>query len=223
MLKPKKKITRQELKEDKLVKTTLQIKNYLEENNKLVMYIIVGILAAVLIITWYRFSSQKASQEANAQLGIAQIDFTNANYDKAISRLRNLIQEYNSTPEAKQALFLLANIYFQYEDYRQAKEYFEKFVDTYSGSDILLSSGYAGLAACYETEKNFKEAGRLYEKAGKTASEFIESENYYYLAGICYKKAGDRSKAKEQFETLINDSKSGKRTKDAESQLLLLQ
>jgi tetratricopeptide (TPR) repeat protein len=223
MLKPKKKITRQDLKEDKLVKTTLQVKTYLEENNKQVLYFVLGVFAIVLIIMWYRYSSQKTSQEAEAQLGMAQIEFNNANYERAANRLRNLIQQYKGTGEAKQGLFLLANIYYQYEDYKQAREYFKEFVDTYSGSDILLASGYAGLAACYENEKNFTEAGRLYEKAAKIAREFVESDNYFYLAGICYKKAGDLPKAKQQFETLVNESKSGKRSKDAETQLMLLQ
>ncbi len=223
MLKPKRKITRQELKEDKLVKTTLQVKNYFEENNQQVFYIVAGVFVVILLIMWYRHSSQKTSQEASAQLGIAQIEFTNANYENATSRLQNLIKNYGGTAEAKQGLFLLANIYYQYKDFPKAKDYFRQFVDSYSGSDILLASGYAGLAACFETEHNFAEAAKLYEKAAKIAGEFIESDNYYYLAGICYKKAGEIKKAKEQFKMLVDESRSGQRTKDAEAQLLVLQ
>jgi tetratricopeptide (TPR) repeat protein len=223
MLKPKRKITRQELKEDKLVKTTLQVKTYLEENNKQVFYIVAGLFAVILIIMWYRYSSQKSSQEASAQLGIAQIEFTNANYDKATRRLQNLIQNYSGTTEAKQGLFLLANIYYQYNDFKLARDYFKEFTDTYSGSNILLASGYAGLAACYETESDFTEAGSLYEKAANIAREFIESDNYHYLAGLCYKKAGKIDQAREQFKELVEGSKSGQRSKDAETQLLVLQ
>lgn len=223
MLKPKRKITRQELKEDKLVKTTLQVKNYFDENNQLIFYVVAGIIVIVLLIMWYRHSSQKTSQEASAQLGIAQIEFTNANYENATNRLQNLIQNYGETAEGQQGLFLLANIYYQYRDYTKAKDYFKRFVDSYSGSNILLASGYAGLAACYETELNFAEAGNLYEKAAKIAGDFIEADDYAYLSGICYKKAGEIGQAKKQFKKLMDDSKPGQRTKDAETQLLVLQ
>ena len=223
MLKPKRKITKQNLKEDKLVKTTLQVKNYLEENSKQVFYFVSGVLLVILIIMWYRYYSQKTNEEAIAQLGMAQIEFTNGNYDKATKRLLTLIQEYNNTIEAEQGMFLLANIYYQQNNFPQARQYFKEFVDSYSGSPILLASGYAGLAACYETENNFTEAGRFYEKAAREAGEFIEADEYCFLAGICYKKAGETNKAKKQFESLIKESKSGNRSKDAESQLMLLQ
>ena len=223
MLKPKRKITRHELKEDKLVKTTLQVKNYFEENSQQVFFVVAGLFVIILLIMWYRHTSQKTSQEASALLGIAQIEFTNGNYENATSRLQNLIQNFNGTAEGQQGLFLLANIYYQYRDYTKAKDYFEQFIDSYSGSDILLASGYAGLAACYETEHNFAKAANLYEKASKIAGDFIEADNYAYLSGICYKKAGDIEQAKEQFKKLADESKSGQRTKDAETQLLVLQ
>jgi tetratricopeptide (TPR) repeat protein len=223
MLKPKRKITRQELKEDKLVKTTLQIKNYFEEHNQQLFYILAGLLIIILLIMWYRHSNQKTSQEASAQLGIAQIEFTNANYENATNRLQNLIKDYSGTDEAKQGLFLLANIYYQYRDYTKARDYFKQFVDSYSGSNILLASGYAGLAACHETEHNFTEAGKLYEQAAKIAGDFIEADDYAYLAGICFKKAGEIDQAKKQFKKLVDESKPGQRTKDAETQLLALQ
>jgi TolA-binding protein len=223
MLKPKKKITRQELKEDKLVKTTLQVKNYLEENSKQVTYAVLIIFVFVLVIIWYRYDSQKSSLAANEQLGMAQIEFTNGNYTKATSRLLQLIQNYESTPEAQQGMFLLANIYYQQSEYTQARDYFKQFIDAYSGSSILLASGYAGLAACYETENNYAEAARLYEKAADEAGKFTDADEYFYLAGICYKKAGDQVKAREQFEILTGEHADGLRAKDAETQLLLLQ
>jgi len=49
MLKPKKKITKKELKEDKFVKYTLQAKTYLDENSKQVFYMVAGILGVALI------------------------------------------------------------------------------------------------------------------------------------------------------------------------------
>jgi tetratricopeptide (TPR) repeat protein len=222
MLKPKRKITKQELKQDKLVKTTLQVKTYFEENYKQVSYVVMGVFIVFAIIILYRYFSQKSGDAANAQLGMAQIEFTNSNYERASARLLRLIQDYPGTDAAHQGMFLLANIYFQQQNYKEAKDNYSEFIDSYSGSDILLASGYAGLAACLETENNFAEAAKQYEKAGKIAKEFVESDHYNYLAGICYKKAGEIEKAKERFESLTKDSKASV-AKDAEMQLILLQ
>ena len=222
MLKPKKKITKKELKEDKFVKFTLQAKTFLDENYKQAFYMVAGIFAIVLLIIIYVYVHNANVEEAQAQLGIAQVEYSNLNYDKAIARLEGLIESYSSTNEAEQGMFLLANIFYQREKYEESKNYFEQFVDSYSGSDILLASGVAGLAACYEKENMYLEAAETYSKAASTAPDFVEADNYLYLAGICYNKAGDTLKAIEKFENLVENNLTNKRLNDAKAQLMKL-
>jgi len=222
MLKPKKKITKQDLKEDKFVKFTLQAKTYLDENSKQVFYMVSGILAVILIIIVFVYVHNTNVEEASAQLGIAQVEYSNLNYDRAISRLEKLIENYSSTGEADQGMFLLANILYQKDRFEESKKYFEQFVDSYSGSDILLASGIAGLAACYEKESMFSEAAETYAKAAATAPDFVEADNYIYLSGICFNKAGNMSMAIEKFEYLVENNVTTKRVNDAKAQLLKL-
>jgi len=222
MLKPKKKMTKHNLKEDKFVKTTLQMKTYLDENSSKVMSAVFGIVIIIVIVIIIRHTSQQTREEATGQLGIAQIEFNNANYTKASSRLLRLIEDYDGTEEAEQGMFLLANIYFQQYKYDKASSYFEEFINSYSRSELLLASGYAGLAACREIEKKYEDAADLYKNAANIAADFTESDNYSYLAGICFKKADLIEKAKSQFENIMENSKSPDRKKDAESQLVML-
>ena len=106
--------------------------------------------------------------------------------------------------------------------YSEAELYFQEFIDSYSGSNILLASGYAGLAACREIDKDYLYAADLYERAANTAPDYIEYHNFLYLSGLCYKKAGDVEKASEIFKSIIDDSPTGQRVRDAEAQLVLL-
>ena len=62
------------------------------------------------------------------------------------------------------------------------------------------------------------EAGCRYRPIG----DFPESDNYTYLAGICYKKIGKNDQAKNQFQKIIQNSDTGSRVKDAELELVLL-
>ena len=222
MLKPKKKITKKDLKEDKFVKFTLQAKSYLDENSKQVFYMVSGILIVVILIIVFVYAHNENVEEARGQLGIAQVEYSNLNYDRAVKRLEKLIENYSGTDEADQGMFLLANVLYQKEKYDEAKAYFEQFVDSYSGSKILLASGIAGLAACYEQEENFLEAAETYSKAASTAPDFVEADNYLYLAGICFNKAGDIDKAIEKFEFLVENNITSKRVNDAKAQLVKL-
>jgi tetratricopeptide (TPR) repeat protein len=222
MLKPKKKITKQDLKEDKFVKFTLQTKSYVDENYQKIMRIALGVGAIIILLVFYYYNSQETNKEANSQLGIAEIEYTNGNLLKASERLVRLIDEYDGTESADQGMFLLANIYFQQKKYEDARIYFDKFINAYSGSNILLASGYAGLAACEEVDDNLLEAANLYEKAADLAPDFPESDNYYYLSAIGYKEAGDLNKARSIFELLVSESKTSQRVKDAETQLVLM-
>ena len=133
-----------------------------------------------------------------------------------------LIEEYGGTDEGQQGMLILANIYYQQKKYDDAEIYFQEFVDSYSGSDILLSSGYAGLAACQEINDNYMAAAELYETAAKTAPDYIESDNFMYLSGICYLKADDDETARQIFKKIIDTSKTNQRVKDAEAQLVML-
>lgn len=223
MLKPKKRIHKQDLKEDKFVKFSLQAKSYLDENyQKLSRYALV-VAGLVIIVLFFYYNAKQSSQEANSQLGIAQIEFANGNLAKANERLVRLIDEFNGTDAAEQGMFLLANIYFQQKKYDDARLYFENFIDNYSGSHILLASGYAGLAACEETVKNYTRAAELYEKAAKMAPDFPASDRQFYLAALCYKKAGDLEKAKQILSQLAEEAKSESQMKEAEAQLVLIE
>ena len=222
MLKPKKKMSKQDLKEDKFVKFSLQAKSYLDENYQKLSRYVLGAAGLALIFLFFYYNSQQNAEQANSQLGIAQIEFANGNLTNSQERLVRLIEEYGSTGAAEQGMFLLANIYYQQKKYDDARRYFEQFIDAYSGSNILLSSGYAGLAACEEINKNYTRAAELYEQAGEMTPDFPESDNHYFMAGLCYKKAGDWEKSKKIFADLAKDGKTDMRKQQAETQLVLL-
>ena len=222
MLKPKKKIRKHDLKEDKFVKAALQAKTYYDENFRQVMWVVGVTFAVIVIFIIYNYVSKQKREEAKAQLGIAQIEYSNSNYLQATERLLRLIDEYDGTDEAAQSMFLLANIYYQQEEYADAQSYFEKFVDSYSGSNILLASGYSGFASCLVLDKKYEQAAELYQRAADLAGDFPEADNYTYLAGVCYKKSGQKDQAKSQFQKIIKKSETGSRVKDAEFELVLL-
>lgn len=212
---------KKEVKEDKFVKMSMQAKNIVEENYSTVLSVVAGIFIVIAGISFLSYINTEKSEKANALLGQAQLEFQNYNYTKARQFIDRLLEEYDGKNAAAQGQFLLANLDFQDGKYEDAKENFYEFINSYSDSEILLASGYAGYAACLEHEGNIEEAAEYYEKAWKKAPGFVEAANYIYLAGINYAVFGNTDKAAELFQVIIDDFEDSERLKDAKAQLIL--
>ncbi len=222
MLKPRKKLTKKEIKEDKFVKTALQTRAFIEDNYRQVSIITGAVFGIIILIMVYTYFQRQSSEKSSAILGQAQLEYQNMNYTKAKQFLNRLLDEYSGTEAADQGMFLLANLFYQENNIEQAKQLYSEFIDSYGGSEILMASGYAGYAACLEKEERFEEAAEYYLKASKKAPEFVEAPNYLYLAGKNYLAAELPEEAKDTFQTIIKKYEDSDRFNDAKSQLILL-
>jgi len=222
MLKPQRKMKKKEIKEDKFVKFTLETKSYIEENSKQVMMVAGGVFGIIILIMLYVYIHSGTITTATTLYGKATVEYQAMNYSKAKAFLLDLTDEFEGTDAATQGMFLLGNIYFKEKNIADAKKYFQDFIDSYSDEDILLASGYAGLAACYATEKDYESAADFYQKAYKTMPEIPEAADYLYLAGLNYRKAGNIEKAKEAFQKVSEEFKDSSRSFDAQEELVLL-
>ena len=222
MLKPKKKLTKKEIKEDKFVQATMQAKAYVEENYQKVLGIVAGIFAVFLLIMVISYYRTQKEEKSNTLLGEAQLEFQNLNYSKAKAMLNRLMEEYSGTNAAEEGKFLMANLYYREGKYSEAKEYFSDFLNNYDESEILVASAIAGYAACLAAEGNYAEAADEYRKAQEKAPEFVEAPNYLYLAGINYQKANQPEQAQEMFQQVVENYKDSSRYNDAKAQLIFL-
>jgi tetratricopeptide (TPR) repeat protein len=221
MLKPRKKMTKKEIKEDKFVEVALNARAYVEDNYKRVSIIVIAIFGVIVLIMGYRYVHQMNEEKSSALLGQAQLEYQNLNYPKAKEFINRLIEEYSGTDAADQGQFLLANLYFQEGNIEEAKMNFKEFIDSYGGSNILIASGIAGYAACLEKEGNYSEAAEYYERAQKKSPDFVEAANYLYLAGLNYMADGNNEKASEMFQKIVNDYESSNRKDDAQAKLII--
>jgi len=225
MLKPRKKSafqTKKEIKEDRFVGGVLEAKAYMEDNYKQVSGVVVAIMAVVLIIMGYSYVKKQSNMEATTLFGKAQVEFQNYNYGKAKQYLLDLREQYGNPEQGQQGVLFLANLHFQEDNFTDAKELYNEFLDSYGDSEILLSSGHAGIAACLEIEKDYAEAANHYMKAQNIAPEFVEAANYLYLAGKNYIKAGENDEAESAFQKIVEDYENSKMKFETESQLILL-
>jgi len=210
MLTKKKKLSRREIKEDKLVSTYYKAYGYFEENkSRILMY--AGVLAAVaLAVILYINNRNENNNIAGLQLSRVMSIYDTGSYLEAIEGrqgtdiigLKKIVEEYGSTENGEIAKIYLANSYSFLGKLDDAVKYYED----YGGSnDIHKATALSGEAGYYASKNEYEKAADLYRQASLVSEENVLNPEYMLQAGINYLKAGDTEKAKELFETIKKD------------------
>ncbi len=223
MLKPQKKLTKKELKEDKFVKTAMETRAFIEDNIKQVSIVTGIVFGLFILIMIYSYVHSQTKEQSFTLLGEAQIEFQNMNYSKTKALLNRLEDEYAGTEASEQGLFLLGNLEYQQGNIEQAAEAYQSFINSYDGSEILLAAGYAGYAACMEKQGKYEEAAQYYVKAKEAAPDFVEAPNYLYLAALNAISANKLDQAKNYLQQVTQNYKDSERLFDAKEKLAYLE
>jgi TolA-binding protein len=200
MLRPRKKITRKEMKEDPLVTYYVRVQKFMQNYSKQVNIGLIAIVAIVVIGIFVIRSKKKADIIANGKLGIAEQYYAAMNYTRAIDELKAIIMTYSGTYAAGRATFYLANVYFEQNDFDNAEKYYQMYLDDYGTNRLLSASSMAGNAACLESRNQYDDAAVIYEKAGKKYSDLSQAPYYLKDASRCYLLAGDNESGKSVLE-----------------------
>lgn len=212
MLTKQKKLSRKEIKQDKLVELYYKSQNFFEENkNKILMYAgaVAVVIIAIVLYTNYR-SGQ--NEEAGTHLAKvmdlydmgAYLEAVEGVQNKNIIGLKKIVQDYGSTENGEIAKIYLANSYAGLGKTDEALKYYED----YSGSiDIFQAAALAGRAGIKSAEGNYKEAAELYLKASRVSKTNVLNPDYMLQASINFIEAGEKDEAKNILQTIKTDYK----------------
>jgi len=204
MLKPKKRITRQQIKEDKLITFTTKVTDYYRRNSRNVIAG-AGILVVLIVVVFFYFNSHaQAENEATYDLTMAKIEIGQRNYDAAAQKLTVIIDTYGGTKTAGDALFFLGNVRLSTQEWESAITEFQQYLDKYGKDHMLTAGAIAGIGFAYEQEQKFPEAAEYYMKAATNYPHEFNAPQYLLDAGRCYGLGGNPVKAREAFQSIID-------------------
>ncbi|MBU1100533.1 MAG: hypothetical protein KKA84_09030 [Bacteroidetes bacterium] len=207
MLAKKKKLSKKDIKEDKLVTSFFQVQQFIEEHQK---KLLIGVAAVVVIFVIAVIYTNKVEQDnlaATTQLSRIMDVYNSGSYQEAIDGrpgtnlvgLKSIVEEYGSSEQGQNAKIMLANAHYYLGDIEVAKEYF----GSYSGKNPLFKgSALAGLAACKEAVGEFEDAADLYMDAANITTENPMNADYLLKAGLNLNKVNKFEEAKELFESI---------------------
>lgn len=208
----RKKFSKKQIKEDKLVTSYYNALNFFQANQSKIL-IGVGIVA-VLIVAVILFSNKRSSNNVTAAGLMAKVIplYEASNYKDAIDGqkaanivgLKKIVDDYGSTETGESAKIYLANSYVMIGNDQAA---FDAY-DSYSGSNQLFkSTALAGKAGCLEAKNEFEKAVDLYKDAAKISKYNPSNPEYLLKAAISLIKVGKKEEAKSLLDSIKKDYK----------------
>jgi tetratricopeptide (TPR) repeat protein len=210
MLRPSKKITKRELKQDALISSYAKMRTYYEDNQKTIKPAVAVLVVACIAVIVYVNNRNANNERALLELGKVFELYDQSQYQQAmdgipernIVGLRSIVDNYGSSPAGELARFYLANSYFQLGKYDEALAEFEDFSPT---GPLLTISRFSGMAACYEAKGNYEDAAVYFEKAGVFDSKSADAAENLNNAARNYGLAGKKERALELYKKLKKD------------------
>jgi len=206
---------------------------FVEKNYKILIVAVLVILAIVGGSLYYRHYMEVKSQEASLQLsrildyynsGDIQTAYNGSNTitirNEKLMGLRAIAEEYEGTVSGYTAAFYAGCAADKLGKNAEAKEFFEDAAD--SESEVVKTGALAGLAICYEKEKNFDKAAELYLESATVAIEDNVKSRYTYFAGLAYENAGKKDKAIEIYREILEKYKKSTFVSFAKASLIRL-
>lgn len=203
MLRPKKHITRQKIKEDKFVTETLKAVNWLKKNQRKITAGAV-IAALGLLVLWGAVSARRAGERESSLLTLQGGYLLEAgNLMEARTLLLQAAEEYGNVPSAGRATFMLGQVYFRLGSIDSSRIYYMRYLKEFGRNSMMKAAATAGLAACLDQQENYLAAAEEYESAAREYSDHPQTASYLLQAGRCYRLAGQRDRAITVYEQIM--------------------
>ena len=195
MLKPKRKITRKEIKKDPLLETIDSIEAKFEKNKK--TYGNAAILVFLVLIGGYIFTNKQNQNkiESNSALGVAMVAYSKMDYENAKFQFESIKSNFGNTSSANISSYFLGKIAYENSDFINSSLHLNDFLK-YSDDDILVCGAIKLLTEISLKNNNFEEALRNLDKA----------KNYKFSNSLML----DIELMKASISLNMNDSKNGK-------------
>lgn len=221
MLRPKKKISKRELKQDALITWYVKVTTFYEKNKK---NISIGVtVLAVLIIVSYVYVNNRGKDNvlAMTQLGEVFSYYDNGQFQVAIDGvpernvpgLKSIVDNFGNSRSGEIARFYLANAYYALRKYDDALKQFEDYSPS---GEMLVVSRYAGMGACYEAAGKYKEAAESFESASTKYTKDLNAAENLNNAARNYTQAGEKQKAIDLYKRLKKNYPASTYSRDAD-------
>jgi len=204
MLKPRKRISKREIKEDPLVTYYVRIQKLIQRYSRQIQIGLAVVLGIVVIAIFTIRSQQQAENSAENEMAMAESLYYNQMYDEAADALSRVMENFEGTDAAGRAAYLMGNISYQNGEYADAEAYYREYLKSNANDHWFSVPAMAGIAACKESMNSPQEAAEWYERAARKYPDNFEAPFQLKNAARCYLAAADTVRAKKLYHAILD-------------------
>jgi len=227
MLTKKKKLSKKEIKQVKLVETYYKVYGYFEENKSRMLTYAVVLVVIVFAAIYYVNHKKETNEKAEVLLSQVMNLYDQGSYLEAIEGrpsqniigLKKIVDDYGSTENGETAKIYLANSYDMLGKPDEALKYYGDYDGDIS---IYKATSLAGQAGIYAGKKEYEKAADLFKKASRISKTDVLNPDYLLNASINYINADKEEEAKELLESIKKDYPASQATAKADEYLAMV-
>ncbi len=179
---------------------------FIEENQKLLIYILTGIiLAVVIVIGTKRYYLAPREVNASKEMFMAEKFFDKDSFNLALNGygtypgFLQIIDDYGMTKSSNLAKYYAGVCYLNIGDNKNAISYLEKF----KTDDILIgASKYSSLGDAYSGDIKYEDAANTYIEGAEKFENNFSSPILLKKAGLVYEELKQYKKAHDVYSRI---------------------
>ena len=171
MLKPKKKITKKEIKRDPFLEAVDKIEYSIEKNKNTYINVIIAVIVIFIAGNFFIKNQKDKENSARSALGLALVAFDNGDYENAKFQFESILSDYDNSESANVANYYLGKIAFENKDFANSMLYLDRFFN--SGELDILIPGAVKMLSNIELKNNNKEKAISYIDKGINNSKSV--------------------------------------------------
>ena len=204
MLKPRKRLTRAKIKEDKFVTYTQKTQSFLDEHGfKIIIgaITIVAVVVVALIINYNRASTESKSSFVGLQ---AREAYGRGDLDETLVHAKTILADYPGSKTAAVAMMLVGRVHEQRGELDDAIDAYKQLIDKYGDQEYLSFGAYYSLGSIYYGLGEYENAARYFSDGATRYPDHFNAPYGLFEAGRCYKKNRKYQKAKATFRLVMS-------------------
>ena len=218
MLKPKRNITKKEIKRDPFLETVDKLENSFEKNKKTFINILLAVLAGVFIVNFLLKKQGQKNIDSISALGIATVAFDNRDYENAKFQFETIISEFSGTKASSIANFFLGKIYFENNQLEKSEACLNTYIKS-ENSEILYVGAVKMLTYIALQKSQYDKATKLLDNISNKISENDSFELKIFKIFVL-KNLGQLEKAKNLIEEMMLSEKLPRHLKQKSEELI---
>ena len=203
MLKPKRKITRKEIKRDPFLETIDKLENSFEKNKKTFMNLLLSLIAITFVISFLLRKQGQKNIDSSSALGVAMVAFENRDYENAKFQFETIITEFEGTKAFNTANFYLGRIYFENNEFEKSESFLNAFIN--SGNPEILEIGTIRMLTHIALQKNQHDKALSLLDNGLRRMSRNDSIELKLIKTIVLKDQGNTDKAKSLLDEIMSE------------------